>query len=268
MGQLRLAPRRDGKVEGLMKDRNLAMGLAPNPVGEVVYDLAIDPTSRTSSHAAQFRFARGARSVLDIGCSTGFFSQHLVAEGCHVVGVELNPIAAAKARRVCHQVIVGDIESPEVQAQIDRRFDAVLLGDVLEHLRAPATLLRQIRESWLLTDGWVVLSVPNSGHWVFRREVLRGRFPYRQYGLFDRTHLRFLTRASLWQLASDCGYAVEESACTVNSNQRDDLTFALMAPLYRHDRLRIQLVRIERLLAFVLPTLFAYQFVLRIRPRS
>jgi hypothetical protein len=52
------------------------------------------------------------------------------------------------------------------------------------------------------------VSVPNIGHWTARRELLRGRFPYADFGLFDRTHLRFFTRDSARELAHRAGFAV------------------------------------------------------------
>ena len=231
---------------------------------EIPYDFPIDPSNELSAYTWLLRFTEGAHSVLDVGCSNGFFSRHLVARGCRVVGVERDPVAAKQAQSVCDRVIVGDVESPSVQAKVTEMFDAVVLGDVLEHLRSPGELLTCIRESWLYPDGRVVLSVPNSGHWVFRREVLKGRFPYRWYGLFDRTHLRFFSRDSLYAMIEESGYTVEKSAIAVNHNTYD-LTFACLAPLYRHPTWRIHLIKLESRLAFVWPTLFAYQFVLLIR---
>jgi hypothetical protein len=46
-------------------------------------------------------------------------------------------------------------------------------GDVLEHLRDPAAVLRWARE----IAPRAVVSLPNIGHWTARRELLRGRFP-------------------------------------------------------------------------------------------
>jgi 2-polyprenyl-3-methyl-5-hydroxy-6-metoxy-1,4-benzoquinol methylase len=227
----------------------------------------IDQTNEMSVYTWLLRFTEGASSVLDIGCAGGFFDQHLVARGQRVIGTELNPASAAQAHNVCHKVILGDIETPEVQSKIRERFDAVVLGDVLEHLQKPTALLVYIRKAWLKSSGWVVLSVPNSAHWVFRREVLLGRFPYRQCGLFDKTHLRFFTHNSLCAMIDRAGYYVDREARTTNGNHSCDITFSCLKPLYRRLDCRHWLKKFERCLGTLMPNLFAYQFVLKIRPR-
>jgi SAM-dependent methyltransferase len=191
-----------------------------------------------------------------------------VENGCFVVGVEINPVTALQAREICHEVIVGDIETLELREQIDDSFDVVLLGDILEHLKNPGILLTYIRKAWLNPDGRVVISVPNSAHWIFRREVVFGRFPYRSYGLFDHTHLRFFTKASLYELVASSGYQVIKSATSVNHNSHNDITFAILEPLYRR-RLdfRSWMIKFEQWLANLFPTLFAYQFILCITPK-
>jgi hypothetical protein len=80
-------------------------------------------------------------------------------------------------------------------------------ADVLEHVRDPWTVLAWLRT--LLDDGaMAIISVPNIGHWTARRALLRGRFPYADFGLFDRTHLRFFTRDSAHELAERAGFGV------------------------------------------------------------
>jgi SAM-dependent methyltransferase len=155
----------------------------------------------------------GAR-VLDVGCATGYLAAELVARGCTVVGVEFDPVAAQQARAVCREVVVGDLESEAVRADVARAVaaaggvDAVICADVLEHLRDPWTVLAWLR-TLLDPGGRAVISVPNIAHWTARRALLRGRFDYRDFGLFDRTHLRFFTRASAWELAHRAGFAVQ-----------------------------------------------------------
>jgi methionine biosynthesis protein MetW len=152
----------------------------------------------------------GAR-VLDVGCATGYLAAELAARGCVVVGVEADPAAAAAAtaRGVCAEVVTDDVETTDCRAALTTRapFDAVVAGDVLEHLRDPWAALAFLA-SLLRPGGRVVVSVPNIAHWTGRRALLRGRFPYAEHGLFDRTHLRFFTRTGARELVASAGLRV------------------------------------------------------------
>ena len=93
-----------------------------------------------------------ARAVLDIGCGAGRLGEALKArEQAEVVGIELNEAAAMAARQRLDQVFVGDIEALDLPFP-PGRFDAIVCGDILEHLRDPDHLLRQAR-AWLTPDG-------------------------------------------------------------------------------------------------------------------
>lgn len=232
---------------------------------EKAYQFTIDPENERSNYTWMLRFSSKARSILEIGCSTGFFSQYLVDLGFSVVGIEINPSAAEVARKICKEVVVGDIELADVQNQIMDRFDRVVMGDVLEHLKNPKQVLTVIREKYLNPGGAVVISTPNSGHWAFRRQVLAGRFPRQKFGLFDSTHLQFFTQDTLDALVKESGYHIVERRYSVNFNTID-ITFGLLAPLYKIKPTRAILVHIEALLAKAMPTLFGYQFIIKIEP--
>jgi hypothetical protein len=55
-----------------------------------------------------------------------------------------------------------------------------------------------------------VVSLPNVRHWetVFAIAV-QGRFPRRNAGVFDRTHLRWFTLHDAWSLVEQAGLTVE-----------------------------------------------------------
>ncbi|MET0602534.1 MAG: class I SAM-dependent methyltransferase [Baekduia sp.] len=152
--------------------------------------------------------------VLDVGCATGYLAAELSHRGCTVDGIEFDPVAAQAARAHCREVVVGDLEAPFTHAEVERmlagaRPDLVVCADVLEHLRDPWAVLAWLR-TLLAPGGRAVVSVPNIAHWTARRALLRGRFDYTDYGLLDRTHLRFFTRASAAELARRAGFAVRE----------------------------------------------------------
>ncbi len=153
----------------------------------------------------------GAR-VLDVGCATGYLAAELSRSGCTIDGIEVDPAAAQQARTHCREVIVGDVEAPSIHEEVERILagappEIIICADVLEHLLDPWTVLSWLR-TLLAPGGRAVISVPNIAHWTGRRALLRGRFDYADYGLLDRTHLRFFTRASAAELARHAGFAV------------------------------------------------------------
>jgi len=191
--------------------------------------------------------------VLDVGCATGYLAAELAGRRCRVTGVDADPVVAERARVHCEAVVVGDVEDEDCRSALAARapFDVVLCGDVLEHLRDPWSALRALA-GLAARDGRVVLSVPNVAHWTGRRAVARGRFPYAEHGLFDRTHLRFFTRASARDLARSAGLRVVEER------------FA-PAPLPMQARLPA-LRALERAAVRLRPELFALQVILVCEP--
>lgn len=152
---------------------------------------------------------RGSR-VLDLGCATGWQARLLAERGCAVVGVELDAKAAARATPWCERVIVCDLDLVDLPAILGPdSFDAIAAGDILEHLRDPARLLRSLA-GVLRPGGRVVASMPNVAHGSVRLALLTGAFPYADAGLLDRTHLRFFTRTSLQELFASAGFTIEQ----------------------------------------------------------
>jgi len=174
-----------------------------------VYGQEVARQGLGTSHVILLDEVPAGSRVLDVGCAEGYLARELVARGSTVVGLEFDPVAAEVAREVCERVIVGDVESEDVRAQVtEGPFDRILFGDVLEHLRDPGAVLRWAR-TLLAPGGRAVISLPNIANWSARREVARGRFPYADHGLFDRTHLRFFTRASARAFVEDAGLVIE-----------------------------------------------------------
>ena len=147
-----------------------------------------------------------ARRVLDIGCGAGRLGEALKArQQAEVVGIELDEAAAAAARQRLDEVIVGDIERLDLDFP-PGSFDAIVCGDILEHLREPDRLLRRAR-GWLAADGRLVASIPNVRHHSVVRSLLEGNWTYESAGLLDRTHLRFFTRREIEKLLFRAGFA-------------------------------------------------------------
>jgi SAM-dependent methyltransferase len=170
------------------------------------YGTPVDPTAPNNPHAYAISMVGSGGRVLEVGCSVGHVTEHLVAAGNTVVGVEVDPEAADLARRFAADVIVADIDRTPLSALVEPGFDVVVLGDVLEHLRDPAAALADA-VSLLSPDGKVVLSVPHVGFVDVRLMLLEGTWAYQDDGLLDRTHLRWFTRDGLAELLGAAGLA-------------------------------------------------------------
>ena len=138
---------------------------------------------------------QGQGRLLDVGCATGRFLQRMAGLGWRVTGIELDPVAAAKARGVTPDVIVGD---PAEIALPPAAFDLVTAFHVVEHLPDPAAALRNMLGS-LAPGGLMIVEVPNVGGWG---GALFGRF---WSGLDFPRHLVHFTPATMGALVERCG---------------------------------------------------------------
>lgn len=176
---------------------------------------AVDPTVRNSSQAIELDLVGSNRRVLDVGCATGFFGKALAEQGCSVTGVEFEPRAAAEARSHLDEVVEADLN---VTALADlfagREFDAIVFGDVLEHLIDPDAVLRSAVQL-LAADGGIIISIPNVAHGSLRLALLQGRWDYLETGLLDRTHLRFFTRESVVAMVAGAGLGITDLRGTI-----------------------------------------------------
>lgn len=152
----------------------------------------------------QARVPRDAARILDLGCASGALGAALKArQDCHVLGVERSPVYAARAQEQLDQVLVADVEALDFSHL--PRVDALVCGDILEHLVDPWRVLRDA-VALLPVRGTVVVSLPNVRYWeTFWQLGIRGTFPRRALGIFDRTHLRWFTLRDAYGLLDDAG---------------------------------------------------------------
>jgi SAM-dependent methyltransferase len=129
-----------------------------------------------------------------------------------VDGIELDPVAAEEARSVCGVVLVGDLES--VQLDLEPGYDLVLMADVVEHLREPVRALEKVKPL-IRPGGHLLVSTPNIANWAMRLLHLAGRWDYHERGILDWTHLRFFTLRTLKRTVESAGYRVVEIHVTV-----------------------------------------------------
>ena len=133
----------------------------------------------------------------------------LVKKNCVVHGIEIDPEAAERARKVCASVVEGDMDAMTELPFAAGTFDCVLALDVLEHMRRPDRALALLRPL-LKPEGLLICSIPNVARVGVRLGLLFGRFEYGDGGALSKGHLRFFTRRSASQLLTEAGFRIEK----------------------------------------------------------
>jgi SAM-dependent methyltransferase len=182
-------------------------------------DVAIAPNEyvhRWSSLRGQTRYdlleriSPEARSILEFGCGEAPLGAAVKKrQKCRVVGIELDPAAAAIASKRIDSVYRGDVR--EIVSILDETFDWIIGGDIVEHLDEPWSFLAELRRV-AQPGGHLLLSIPNVANGSVVADLLRGRFDYAYMGLACVGHLRFFTRQTLVDMLTIAGWSVVEIA--------------------------------------------------------
>lgn len=212
-----------------------------------------------SSHSLILRLAgEGAgRLLLDIGAAHGYLAAAFRSQGFRVTGIEADRVLGEEAARHCDHFLLLDLDGslPEFPAP----YDVMVFGDVLEHLKNPLSVLRQLTAS-LKEDGAVIVSLPNVANLYVRLSLLLGRFDYQDRGILDRTHLHFFTRKTFLQFLNCAGLESIELTAT-------PIPLPLVVPQRYQGHLFAAAHAMNAWLARCWPTLFGYQFVAVARKR-
>jgi SAM-dependent methyltransferase len=153
-------------------------------------------TARAVLERLERHVPRGA--LLDLGSWVGFLLAEARERGWDVVGVEPSEFASEYAReRLGLDVRTADLLTADLEG---RRFDAVVMGDVIEHLPRPGEALDGIAER-LSPGGALCLMVPDAGSRLARAMGAR-------WWSVIPTHVQYFTRSSLGTLLRRHGYEV------------------------------------------------------------
>jgi 2-polyprenyl-3-methyl-5-hydroxy-6-metoxy-1,4-benzoquinol methylase len=160
---------------------------------------------RSVLEGLEARVPAGERTLLDLGAHVGRLIQMAAERGWRAEGVELNPSTAAFAARETG-LPVHRADARHLSAE-GRRYGAVTLIDVLEHIPGPVPALEAAR-SVLSPGGWIAVKVPH-GRIQLRKEELRAVLDrgYRPTVADNLVHVNHFGPRSLRRALERAGFA-------------------------------------------------------------
>jgi glycosyltransferase involved in cell wall biosynthesis len=143
---------------------------------------------------------------------------------------------------------------------IEGRFDYLILTDIVARVRDPQKMFEHL-EKYLNNNGKIIFTVPNIAIWFYRISLLLGRFNYGTKGILDRTHVRFYTELAATQLVHASGGQLKGCIGT-------NIPFEFVFESVGKSRVLKFIDFCYSRLIFLWKKMFAYQFVVSMRPNS
>ena len=150
------------------------------------------------------RFSPRGGTLLDLGAAGGELGAAVRDRFDRAIGFEYDADRIGQLRGRFDSVVIADLETVR---KLPANVRAVVLADILEHLRDASTLLRCVHDA-LAPDGHAFISVPNIANVTVRLGLLVGVFEYRDRGILDYTHLRFFTMRTIRREIENAGFRI------------------------------------------------------------
>ena len=144
-------------------------------------------------------------SIFDIGFGFGQALLYFHKKGMVVGGLEPSPEGVEHVKSHGLDVFQAGIE--DFSCVGSKRFDAVTLLNVLEHLRNPAETLINIRDNLLNPNGLLVIDVPNEFN-IFQTTA-NAEFDLNEWWVCPPNHINYFSASSLKHLLDRCGYSIK-----------------------------------------------------------
>lgn len=215
------------------------------------YTLKKDPYSSHSIITNLLKTKYSSGKFLDVGCGPGFIGK-MLNKNYELHGIDKNIEIKRLISPIYKQVCFLNVENDDFTS--GSKYDAIIFGDILEHLINPKTVLKRYSSKYLKKGGSIIISLPNVAHWSIRTSLLFGNFDYNDKGILDSTHLRFFTYKSMRSLLSDCDLKIEKICYT-------PVPLPLIIPLTDFGKPLFILQELNYFLTGLWKNIFAYQFV-------
>ena len=143
---------------------------------------------------------------LDVGAGEGWALSFFKTKGCECTGLDYSNFGCKSHNPDClEDLVVGDIyENLEKLLQQNRRFDLILLDNVLEHVLDPLALLESLRG---LADDHclLIIEVPNDFSHL-QNYLLEGNYIPEPFWVVRPDHISYFNREGLIAIGQEAGW--------------------------------------------------------------
>jgi 2-polyprenyl-3-methyl-5-hydroxy-6-metoxy-1,4-benzoquinol methylase len=176
------------------------------------YEYSVSKKNHGTNAGFIFNYLRNAQTVLELGPGPGSITKVLVKElGCKITAVEVDESVRERLSEYCEHVVIADLNDDRWSDNVSNNsYDAVLAADVLEHLYAPHLVLEKM-SNLIHEDGAIIVSLPHVAHCVIHACLIDEDFEYREWGLLDKTHIRFFGLKNMQSLFSNAGLKIVDA---------------------------------------------------------
>lgn len=150
-----------------------------------------------------FKIMEG-KSVFDIGFGYAQALSYFQSKGLEVSGLEPSEEAVAYARSKGLNVFQSKIEDFYYIGK--GKYDIVLLLNVLEHLRKPIDVLKNIREKILKRNGILIIDVPNEFNTF--QIIANKEYNLNEWWVCPPNHINYFSFETLKEILEKSGYEI------------------------------------------------------------
>lgn len=164
------------------------------------------------------------KKVLEIGSGPGAITRKLFDNKCRVTALEIDPSAIEIVKQYCEGAYQCDFNDPEWPTKIPDidQFEVLVVADVFEHLYDPWACLKKLHK-YVAQNGSLVVSLSHVGHAAIIACLLDSDFDYHDWGLLDKTHIRFFGLKNMQSLFAEAGFKIVEVEFVVTDPEWTEL---------------------------------------------
>ncbi len=151
------------------------------------------------------------KRILDVGCGNGAIAGRLIDDGFDVYGIDASKTGVNIAsKKHSGRFFVQDILSEQLpDALLDFHFDVVISTEVIEHIYAPRSYMKLIRNI-LASGGVLIISTPYHGYLKNLVMALTNKLDNHFTALWDGGHIKFWSKRTLTLLLNEFDFQVIE----------------------------------------------------------